>query len=323
MRKILILLLVLCLFSITINSCNNTEKEEMIDSTNTTYDINTTNTTKPIQDTKIKLKKHDTFNGNININNTINNTVLFQKINFTQTVDLNFSMNVLNTSATNSSIEVTFKDCIINSELKDINTPEITSPFETLTEFAENLNGKSFILEIDKNGKILNIKNWTIDEKYTSDSEALNEINKYFSKNSLAMIFEKITYTGPEIINKDNSWDYSFALNNTIPINSECTYNCIDINDYYYVIDVENSEESVAASSKITFPQINGNAKIKDTTKGSMLISKNKGILKRAEFTIDCEANVSDLVLLNLKFPASINLTPLTKISIELDIPLI
>ena len=320
MKKILTLLL--CIFFITICSCNEAKKEEPNDIINTTYDNNTTIKNTP--NSKIQLKKNDTFNGNINIINTIYNTVLFQKIDFTQTVDLNFTMNVANATDSKFNIEVIFKDCIINSTLKDINTPEITDPFETLTKFAEDLNGKSFILETDRNGRVLNIEDWTIDKKYTSDPDAFNEINKYFSKSSLAMIFEKITYTGPEAINKDNSWDYLFSLNSsTIPIQSKCTYNCIDINDYYYVIDVENTQTSAVSSNKIVFPQIYGNAKIKDNTKGSLLISKNKGILKKAEFTIDCDANIRDLVLLNLKFPTSVNLTPLTIVKIELNIPLI
>lgn len=321
MKKILILLL--CIFFITICSCNEAKKEEPNVNINTTYDNNTN--IKNIPSAKIQLKKGDSFNGNINIKNTIYNTVLFQKIDFSQTVDLNFTMNVLNATNSKFDIEVTFKDCIINSVLKEIDTPEIINPFKTLTGFAESLNGKSFTLETNRNGKVLNISDWTIDRKYTSDPDALNEINKYFSKDSLAMIFEKITYTGPESISKDNSWDYLFSLNSSIiPIQSRCTYNCVDINDYYYVIDVENSQNSVAVSSnKIIFPQINGNAKIKDYTKGSLLISKNKGILKRGEFLIDCDADIRDLTLLNLKFPVSVNLTPLTIVKIELNIPLI
>ena len=315
------LISLLCIVFITMYSCDEPKKEKTNNTTDTTYDAN--NTIKRTSDAKIQLKENDAFNGNINIKNTIKNTVLFQKVDFTQTVDLNFTMNVVNITDSKFDIEVTFKDCMINSELKDINTPEFVNPFETLTEFAGGLNGKSFMLEVNKKGRVLNIDNWTIGKEYKYDSEALNEINKYFSKDSLAMIFEKITYTGPEIINKDDSWDQSFSLNSTIPIQSECTYNCIDINDYYYVIDVKNSPKSTVTSSRITLPQINGNARITDNTKGRLLISKNKGILKKAEFTIDCDANIKDIVLLNLKFPASVNLTPLTIMKIELNIPLI
>ncbi len=322
MKKILIILL--CIFYITICSCNKPEKEETNNSTSITNEKNNTNTTlMQKENSKMKLKKDDKFTGNINIENTINNKVFFQKIDFTQIVNLNFIMNVINASSTGYEIEVEFKDCSINSELKDLNTPEITNPFETLNQFAENLNGKSFNLIINENGKVLNIKNWKIDEKYNSDKEALNEINKYFSKSSLSMIFEKITYTGPKIIEKDDSWNYNFSLNNTIPIQSLCNYDCIDVNDYYYVVNVENSNQNKTTTSKITFPHIYGNAKISDNPKGDLLISKSKGILKKALITFDCNANVSDLVLLNLKLPTSIDLSPLTIMKIEMNIPIL
>ncbi|MCL2321333.1 MAG: DUF6263 family protein [Oscillospiraceae bacterium] len=319
MKKILILLV--CISFTFLFACNKPEKEEIINTTNATKDTNTT--TKKVVTSRINLEKSDTFNGNINIKNTINNTVFFQKINFSQVVDLNFTMDVLSTSKTGYEIEVLFNDCSIDSEFKDLDVPQIIDPFNTLNEFAKELNGKSFILAIDENGKVVDIKNWQIDPKYMENAEAYNEINKYFSKNSLAMIFEKITYTGPNTINEDDSWSYSFAFNNTIPIQSECTYNCIDINDYYYVIDVTNSKNSKATSNKISFPSISGNAKIIDSSKGDLLISKNKGIAKRASITFDCNANINDLTLLNLKIPASITLSPLTTLKIELNIPLV
>ncbi len=312
MKKILIFLL--CIFIFFTYSCNKQEQYEINDTTNTTNI-----TSEELKDTKVKLKKDELLTGNINIKNNIADVVFWQKINFFQTININFKMHVLDSTNSGHEIKVTFGDCPIESEIKNVNIKEINGPFDILRQFASELKDKFFILKIDPYGKVLKIDEWKIDEKYSINKDALNEINKYFSAKSLAMLFEKITYTGSKEITKNKKWEYVFSINNAIPISSSCIYDCVNINDYYYVLTLENSKNIKSNASKIFFPGIRGEANINHVSKGDILISKEKGILKRANITFDSSADIKDLVLLDIKLPTSINLSPLTSLNIEMS----
>ena len=220
-----------------------------------------------------------------------------------------YSMNIVEDDGKVKSVATSYKNITMNMKVGGVemnldsdNTPDSAesdtekNPLAIMRKVISGMIGKTFIIKVDEEGKVLEVTGF---EKIISDmidsmdvdeeikTQAMASMKGQFNEQSMKDQFAQIFTIFPnKEIRIGDSWERNYSTGGKIPAKYTTTYK---------VTDIEGDHVSMTAKTKIE--SNTGDMEIGGKQNGNLIVDSKTGLIVNADYTQDLEVTTKGMTV--------------------------
>lgn len=241
---------------------------------------------------KMRLSKGDHFSQKQKSDMKMSFAMMGQNFDSKMKMDGAMDFDVLDSTATENNIRVTYTKMEMSSEMGGINGAPTQAADSMARIQAKNIEGRSIILTLDKQNKITNVSGFdSIYSAQAKDEKIVKMMKEFFSKESVNSMFGYLFNMYPNHpVKIGDSWKKQMEMNMAgLEMTIDYTYTLTDVKDNKANIKIDGI---IKGNGKMKVMAMELDAKMDGSQKGTMAVNLENGYMGDGNYKMDMKADI-------------------------------